>query len=38
MSSLERAMSVVPSIINNEQKLEIAIQIAEGLNSLHTDG
>jgi hypothetical protein len=37
MSSLESVMSIFPTIIYNQQKLEIAIQIAEGLKSLHTD-
>lgn len=34
--SLDVPMSIIPSIISNEQKLEIAIEIAEGLISLHT--
>jgi hypothetical protein len=35
-SSLQKAMSIKPTIFNYEQKLEISIQIAIGLISLHT--
>jgi serine/threonine protein kinase len=36
-TSLQKVLNIKPSIFNYEQKLEISIQIAVGLISLHTE-